>query len=89
MAEYESELSKLVDQLNRSVTNGKSSEKRSLDQLLERHFRHPAQHPARLGRIADQQVDFRGPVVARVEVELSRQGAVGLDGYVSVDHVGR
>ena len=35
MAEYESELSKLVDQLNRSVTNGKSSEKRSLDQLLE------------------------------------------------------
>jgi len=35
MAEYESELSKLVDQLNRSATNGKSSEKRSLDQLLQ------------------------------------------------------
>ena len=34
MAEYESELSKLVDQLNRSVTNGKASERRSLDQLL-------------------------------------------------------
>jgi twitching motility protein PilT len=34
MAEYESELSKLVDQLNRSVTNGKSGERRSLDQLL-------------------------------------------------------
>jgi twitching motility protein PilT len=34
MGEYESELSKLVDQLNRSGTNAKSSEKRSLDQLL-------------------------------------------------------
>jgi twitching motility protein PilT len=34
MAEYESELSKLVDQLNRSATNGKASERRSLDQLL-------------------------------------------------------
>jgi twitching motility protein PilT len=34
MAEYESELSKLVDQLNRSVTNGRTSERRSLDQLL-------------------------------------------------------
>jgi twitching motility protein PilT len=42
MAEYESELSKLVDQLNRSVTNGKSSEKRSLDQLLAAALRRNA-----------------------------------------------
>jgi twitching motility protein PilT len=34
MADHESELSKLVDQLNRSAINGKSSERRSLDQLL-------------------------------------------------------
>ena len=34
MAEYETELSKLVDELNRSATNAKHSEKRSLDQLL-------------------------------------------------------
>src|SRR5882762_1163480 len=34
MVERESELSKLVDQLNRSVTSTKSSDKRSLDQLL-------------------------------------------------------
>lgn len=34
MVEHESELSKLVDQLNRSVTSAKSSDKRSLDQLL-------------------------------------------------------
>lgn len=34
MGEYETELSKLVDELNRSATNGKHSEKRSLDQLL-------------------------------------------------------
>jgi len=32
--EHESELSKLVDQLNRSATSAKSSEKRSLDQIL-------------------------------------------------------
>ena len=35
MADYESELSRLVDQLNRAAVNGKSAEKRSLDQLLE------------------------------------------------------
>ncbi|WP_260739035.1 type IV pilus twitching motility protein PilT [Tunturiibacter lichenicola] len=34
MGEYGNELSKLVDQLNRSVTNAKSSERRSLDQFL-------------------------------------------------------
>jgi len=34
MTEYENELSKLVDQLNRSATAVKSSSKRSLDQLL-------------------------------------------------------
>lgn len=34
MGEYETELSKLVDELNRSATNGKHSEKRSLDHLL-------------------------------------------------------
>jgi twitching motility protein PilT len=34
MGEYETELSKLVDQLNRSATVAKSSEKRSLDQML-------------------------------------------------------
>ena len=34
MGEYETELSKLVDELNRSATNAKQSEKRSLDQLL-------------------------------------------------------
>lgn len=34
MGEYETELSKLVDELNRSATNAKHSEKRSLDQLL-------------------------------------------------------
>jgi twitching motility protein PilT len=35
MPEYESELSKLVDQLNRAATSAKSNGKRSLDQLLE------------------------------------------------------
>jgi twitching motility protein PilT len=34
MTEYENELSRLVDQLNRSATATRSSEKRSLDQLL-------------------------------------------------------
>src|SRR5882757_997139 len=34
MVEHESELSKLVDQLNRSATSAKSSDKRSLDQIL-------------------------------------------------------
>ena len=34
MDENESELSRLVDQLNRSATGGKSAEKRSIDQLL-------------------------------------------------------
>jgi twitching motility protein PilT len=34
MVEHTSELSKLVDQLNRSVSNGRNTEKRSLDQLL-------------------------------------------------------
>lgn len=34
MGEYETELSKLVDELNRSATNAKHSEKRSLDHLL-------------------------------------------------------
>jgi len=42
MSEYESELSKLVDQLNRSATSGRSSEKRSLDQLLTSAFRRNA-----------------------------------------------
>jgi twitching motility protein PilT len=42
MSEYESELSKLVDQLNRSATSGRSSEKRSLDQLLTFAFRRNA-----------------------------------------------
>src|SRR6202011_4544561 len=34
MIEHQSELAKLVDQLNRSATSARSSEKRSLDQLL-------------------------------------------------------
>jgi twitching motility protein PilT len=34
VTEYENELSKLVDQLNRAATTNKSSEKRSLDQIL-------------------------------------------------------
>ena len=34
MVEHQSELAKLVDQLNRSATSAKASEKRSLDQLL-------------------------------------------------------
>ncbi len=34
MSEYENELSRLVDQLNRSAVASKSSEKKSLDQLL-------------------------------------------------------
>jgi twitching motility protein PilT len=42
MADYESELSRLVDQLNRAAINGKSAEKRSLDQLLEISLRRNA-----------------------------------------------
>ena len=42
MGEYESELSKIVDQLNRSATSGRSSEKRTLDQLLAVAFRRNA-----------------------------------------------
>lgn len=42
MGEYENELSKLVDQLNRSATNGRSSERRSLDQLVTLAFRRNA-----------------------------------------------
>ena len=42
MGEYGSELSKLVDELNRSATNGRFSEKRSLDQLLSVAFRRNA-----------------------------------------------
>ncbi len=42
MAEYEDELSRLVDQLNRSVTAAKSGEKRSLDQLLTTAVEHNA-----------------------------------------------
>jgi twitching motility protein PilT len=34
MSEYDSELSKLVDQLNRSVAVAKTAEKRALDPLL-------------------------------------------------------
>ena len=57
MVESQNELSKLVDQLNRSATAAKSTEKRSLDQLLAVAFQrgasghHPrrrlARHPAR------------------------------------------
>ncbi|HEY6413582.1 MAG TPA: PilT/PilU family type 4a pilus ATPase [Edaphobacter sp.] len=42
MGEYENELSKIVDQLNRSATSGRSGEKRSLDQLLGVAFRRNA-----------------------------------------------
>jgi twitching motility protein PilT len=42
MGEYETELSKLVDQLNRSATLAKSSEKRSLDQILTSALRRNA-----------------------------------------------
>jgi len=42
MGEYESELSKIVDQLNRSANSGRLSEKRSIDQLLEVAFRRNA-----------------------------------------------
>src|SRR5256885_7115850 len=35
-------------------------------QLAERHPRFPFQLPARLGRIAEQGIDFSGTIVARV-----------------------
>ena len=42
MVEHQNELSKLVDQLNRSATAAKSTEKRSLDQLLAVAFQRGA-----------------------------------------------
>ena len=42
MGEYESKLSKIVDQLNRSANSGRFSEKRSIDQLLAVAFRRNA-----------------------------------------------
>jgi twitching motility protein PilT len=42
MGEYETELSKIVDQLNRSANSGRLSEKRSIDQLLAVAFRRNA-----------------------------------------------
>jgi twitching motility protein PilT len=42
MGEYESKLSKIVDQLNRSANSGRLSEKRSIDQLLAVAFRRNA-----------------------------------------------
>jgi twitching motility protein PilT len=42
MGEYESELSKIVDQLNRSANSGRLNEKRSIDQLLAIAFRRNA-----------------------------------------------
>ncbi len=42
MGEYESELSRIVDQLNRSANSGRLSEKRSIDQLLAVAFRRNA-----------------------------------------------
>ncbi|HTH53822.1 MAG TPA: PilT/PilU family type 4a pilus ATPase [Edaphobacter sp.] len=42
MLEHESELSKLVDQLNRSATTARSSEKRSLEQVLTVAFKRHA-----------------------------------------------
>jgi twitching motility protein PilT len=42
MVEHQNELSKLVDQLNRAATTAKSTEKRSLDQLLAIAFQRSA-----------------------------------------------
>jgi len=62
MVERESELSKLVDQLNRSATSGKSSEKRSLDQILTVAFKRNA---------SDVLLVSGSPVTLRVNGDLT------------------
>ncbi len=69
MDEYETELSKLVDQLNRSATLTKSSEKRSLDQILT----------AALRRNASDIILVAGsPVTLRINGALTPEAALPL-----------
>jgi twitching motility protein PilT len=69
MGEYETELSKLVDQLNRSATLTKSSEKRSLDQILT----------AALRRNASDIILVAGsPVTLRINGALTPEAALPL-----------
>lgn len=69
MGEYESELSKIVDQLNRSAISGRSSEKRSLDQLLALAFRRNA---------SDVILVAGSPVTLRVNGALASDGGAPL-----------
>jgi twitching motility protein PilT len=69
MGEYESELSKIVDQLNRSATSGRSSEKRALDQLLALAFRRNA---------SDVILVAGSPVTLRVNGALASDGGAPL-----------
>jgi twitching motility protein PilT len=71
MGEYENELSKLVDQLNRSATNPKSSERRTLDHFLT----------SALQRSASDMVFIAGsPVMLRVNGGLTPEAGLPLSG---------
>jgi twitching motility protein PilT len=69
MGEYENELSKIVDQLNRSANSGRSSEKRSLDQVLTVAFRRNA---------SDVILVAGSPVTLRVNGQLTPDAGSGL-----------
>jgi twitching motility protein PilT len=71
MGEYENELSKLVDQLNRSAINPKSSERRTLDHFLTNA----------LQRSASDMVFIAGsPVMLRVNGGLTPDAGLPLSG---------
>ncbi len=66
MSEYETELAQLVNQLNRSATAAKSTERRSLDQLLAAAFQRHA---------SDVILVSGSPVMLRVNGDLTQHGA--------------
>ena len=69
MGETESELSRLVDQLNRSANNSRSGEKRSLDQILSVAFQRHA---------SDILLVAGSPVTLRVNGALTPDGGAAL-----------
>jgi twitching motility protein PilT len=77
MDEHENELSRLVDQLNRSATASKSGEKRSIDQLLSAAV---ASHASDILLVAGSPATLRvnGALAADVAPALSAENIRGL-----------
>src|ERR1700733_9767548 len=77
MGETESELSRLVDQLNRSANNSRSGEKRSLDQILSTAFQ---RHASDILLVAGSPVTLRvnGALTPDVGAALSSEEVRGM-----------